>query len=582
MKIRSVSLQNVMSHDSSALELPARGIVTLSGLNGAGKSSLIEAVASVWGRTLRGTPIWRAGDAGTCEVRTSELEVQRRATAKGGGGLRWKAVGEADWRKFDTSAKANAELLRTLPLSFDQWRRSHVFSGADLAGFSRLGDVERKKLLDSFLGLDAVEGGIKACREQQATARRALDAAQTAVQLARQAVDQWAQAPIEPQPAPLEPQPRPVSPFEKGVSPPTLEDVQAAERAYDTATHESIKLLQVWPDDTLAEARIAAAQAAAGEEVAAQRLAAVEYGLCGECGRTYDSADVQAARDGCVAASTRFREAKQALDDALAAAQQFATQHRANIDAARAKAAEALAVSRKMSADLSGHAAYQERVAQWEEAETRAEAAHSERVAQWAERQAARGRAVSEAEDRLLDTEGAAMQAKVGLAELVVSDAVMGAVRTAMVGGALSGLEEVANAWLEFFQSPIRVKLHAGIASDRIGFELTGAGGGHGYEASSSGERRRVDAALLLAMVEIVSASTGVIGGTLWFDELFDTLDSEVVPYVCQALEHLAQARCVVVVTHRTDLLRNLSAAARFVVQGGSLHPADADGLALC
>ena len=56
MNVHEIRLTGFMSHDDTAVALPDRGLVVLTGDNGAGKSSLIEAVAvALWGKTLRGT-----------------------------------------------------------------------------------------------------------------------------------------------------------------------------------------------------------------------------------------------------------------------------------------------------------------------------------------------------------------------------------------------------------------------------------------------------------------------------------------------------------------------------------------------
>jgi DNA repair exonuclease SbcCD ATPase subunit len=568
-----------MTHVHSELALPSAGIVAISGLNGEGKSTLLESMSFVWARTLRGTPPWRAGQAGCIEVETEGFVVQRRATPKGGGGLRWKMQGEEDWKKFDTSAKANAELMKVLPMSYDQWRRSHVFSGADSLQFSRLGDVERKRLLDGFLGLDAVEQGIKECREEQAAKRRDVEAANLAHKLAEQTLQHWQSLPVELAPEAPVAEPEPELPEELVFdAPPTHAEICSKQEEHSQLMAEVAKVAlrtrEVPPDTTaLVQARIEHGNAKA-------RLAKVQGGLCGECGRTYGSADVQAAVDAERVASLRLHAENHTYEQAKRTAQEQATQARAEVAELQTKASAVLDVVMKMRELAAKEEACARDVRAWEQRAKRAQAAFEESVRKWQERSQAAGAQLRAARATEFDRACALEDAKAQLAELATADLMMAAVRATMLGGALSGLGEVANAWLEFFQSPIRVNLHVGVDSDRIGFDLTGAGGGHGYDASSSGERRRVDAAILLAMVEVVSASTGVIGGTLWFDELFDTLDSSVMAYVCQALEHLATTRCVVVITHRAELLRGLNAAARYVVQGGTVHVADREGVA--
>jgi DNA repair exonuclease SbcCD ATPase subunit len=148
------------------------------------------------------------------------------------------------------------------------------------------------------------------------------------------------------------------------------------------------------------------------------------------------------------------------------------------------------------------------------------------------------------------------------LAEMAVLSTVEGVlglkgVRAHVLSRALGGVEAVANSWLARIAGEglrLRLKPYAekadGGISDAISLEVEGAGGGEGYRAASTGERRRIDVALLLALSEVAAAAVGERPGTLWADEVFDGLDEVGVHAVCCALDALSAERAVVVITH--------------------------------
>jgi energy-coupling factor transporter ATP-binding protein EcfA2 len=56
-------LHPYVPHRDTHIELPDTGLVVVYGLNGSGKSSLVEAyAAAMWGRSLRGASAWRTED----------------------------------------------------------------------------------------------------------------------------------------------------------------------------------------------------------------------------------------------------------------------------------------------------------------------------------------------------------------------------------------------------------------------------------------------------------------------------------------------------------------------------------------
>lgn len=87
----------------------------------------------------------------------------------------------------------------------------------------------------------------------------------------------------------------------------------------------------------------------------------------------------------------------------------------------------------------------------------------------------------------------------------------------------------------------------------------------HGYPSESyggcsDGQRRRVDLAVTLALSTMAPAK-----GTLFLDECLDRLDKEGVRCTLGFLQHLAEQRCVVLITHHDELIKSVERAAHIV-----------------
>ncbi|NIV37092.1 MAG: hypothetical protein GWN58_48970 [Anaerolineae bacterium] len=125
--------------------------------------------------------------------------------------------------------------------------------------------------------------------------------------------------------------------------------------------------------------------------------------------------------------------------------------------------------------------------------------------------------------------------------------------RAHLLDEATGAIETIANTWLDTMNAPMRIRL--GVDSRlNVALEVDGVAGDQGYLGASSGERRRVDVALLLALADLAGSSTSREPGTLFLDEVFDTLDPNGVSGVCEVLDILGESRAAVVITHSDDL----------------------------
>lgn len=542
MNVQSVTLRNFMRHDDTQLALPSRGVVLVTGPNGHGKSSIIEAVSyGCWGRTLRGTdPLQAGATKGAVTVATDQVEVRRGRVGKKQA-FEWNKLGENPIA-YATNTKAQ-DALEEVVGSFDTWRRCYVFSSQDSAAFTLATDAERKRLLESLLGLDRFDPALTACRED-------LRAAQSAKLKAEGDVARL-QASLAAE------QQRVADATEALSLTGPLVDPDAL-KAEIKALGDKLKAVE----DDLAEvsgklaylAHAGAAHKAHAQEIQ-RRLAELASANCPTC----EQAIPQALRDRL---AQEVAQAQAAADQEIAHAAAEREELLAEQDEL---AAEKRVLGDRRMTKLADYRAALGRAQQQ---------AHQQRIL--AE---ATGRVntllsdLQAAQDALADAEGKVVL--LGAVEKVLG---LKGVRAHVLVSALAGLETVANTWLariaaaglKLRLTPYQEKTTGGVR-DSLALEVEGAGGGHGYKAASGGERRRIDIAILLALAEVARAAAGADPGTLWADEVFDALDSAGIADVAAVLAELAEDRCVVVISHNPELAEELNPVAHYEVHDGKL-----------
>jgi DNA repair exonuclease SbcCD ATPase subunit len=528
----------------TVVELPDRGIVLVTGTNGSGKSSLVEAVSwGGWGRTLRGEDPWRE-DTATCRTRieTREgLDIARNRT---------KSRTTVDWslatggeRTFETPTKAQQALEDEQLGPWDVWRRTCAFSSADASTFTMSSDADRKRLLEGILGLERFDEAVDQCRVELKALMGALDTSRATRTITQTRLDAEQRRRAE---------------SESLGAPPAGEDGSALEG-------ELTRLRKLaWDTDRdLNEARASLRKAdnAGAELDAALRamratLKAVRQDQCPTCSQSI----APALRD-------RFEQDYARVEH----------ERDAQVRAARATVADVEAALQELEAERT------QLVPRVTDVERRLATARATQVrrAQVDKIFADAGAAVVQLtrEVAALDAKLAEGATRVRTLEACARVLGMKGVRAHVLGAALGGLEAVANGWLgRLAGAGLTLTLKAyteqksGKIEDKLALEVEGAGGGKGYKASSGGERRRIDLALLLSLGDVAAAAYGrATGGTVFADEVFDALDADGTARAVEVLEELSRDRCVVVLSHSDALIGSLSPALHLRVTDGAV-----------
>lgn len=538
MNIRQLDLTGFTKHDDTRVELPERGLVLVSGDNGSGKSSLMEAVAwSCWGKTLRGADPWRSDDE-LCLARTwlhgRDLPIER-VRKKGKSLLSWSET------EYETATKAQEALEGSIGL-FDVWRRTHVFSSQDAAHFSLATDSERKRLLESILGLDRFDAALDACRADLKVAegnstRKVLEEGRLIARLAeveKRLIEHRAS--------------------QKDL-PPAVDVTRLRERVAELRGMAQ----KANREYRAAQAAISEAERAGGGhdynlQAAERQLSAIKNSRsCSTCGQGIPHDMIERLKSQVETEREKQSKHRAGVKEKVSNLRSHAAELEEEDISLRARCS-------KLEGELAAGESVQalrERIDQLvydterEHAELGGDVETVSRLACLAQKEVATLKAV----EHVLGLKG---------------------VRAHVLGRALSGVEAISNSWLAKIAGlglSVRLKSYkekkTGGVSDAISMEVVGAGGGRGYAAASGGERRRIDVALLLALADVATAARGVQPGTLFFDEVFDALDPAGIGAVSGALADLAKQRCVVVVTHVPSLAQALSPDVRLQVSEG-------------
>jgi recombinational DNA repair ATPase RecF len=540
------------------LALPARGVVLLSGDNGSGKSSLVEAVAwATWGRGLRRRPDgrsaspWLAGLPASVEVDAETFSARVARSARGtvtvAADLGCGAV------TYETSLKGYASIA-TVAGSIDVWRRSCVFSGADAAHFAAASDAERKDILEEMLDLGVFTAAATRAKQALSAAVAALARAREVVRI-RDEDERARLADLVRAPGRKVDEPIPsgdeyaMAALAGGV--PAVDAVLEADTRALAVAHDALAAESSYVCGLEATTRARIDFLDDGAARFAARLRAADRSLCEACARPITVGEQAAARAW------------------LAAEAEIAARERAELALVRRAHVAEIQVLRAAAADVADR--------------TRSAMDRARVVREWCRRADAAASA-----DRLrLDATERAMAAAVAAEEARrAARASAGAAaahrcalqaidgtRSAVFSAALRGLSAAANGYLRRLCARYRVSLEpvsrtkSGDERDKIALLVDGAGNGEGYSGCSAGERRRIDIAVLLAL----GAPSACRAGTLWLDEVFLHLDAAGKAGAAELVRELARDRCVVVVEHDDEFARGLRPDRHVRVERGRL-----------
>lgn len=542
MKVKSVKLKNFMAHDNSTLDLPDEGVVVITGHNGSGKSSFMEGVATgIWNKTLRGSKPWREGTKGGAVQVTTDRVTSVRKRSK----MEWK-YNDQKPTKFESTTHAQKALIDEVG-DYDVWRRTSVFSSSDVSHFTLATDAQRKRLIEQLLGLDRFDPAhakakeeLKALQAEYEQLDRSMFEAKTRYKSAKQKVED-AKGYIEQIPEAVD-----VSELLERVK------VVQAEGKGVKVQIESLDNKMQQNASKVDERRTAYLTAKAEYKVISDNAEHAEGGVCPTCGQEMTRNDeliVKLEQSKSVYKKTKeaFESISRQLEGLEAKARAKRNNYNDKLEGFRSELQDLKHRINASKANQNVRDSANQKL--WD-----------------AERE------VEEYRKQYTECKNRAEQVEVELEKMKLVERVLSTkgVRSYVLGKTLSGIEEVANAWLPRIASgDLRIKLSpysekkTGGVSDSISLEVIGVGGGHGYKGASGGERRRIDVAILLALSEIASASAGRESGTLWLDEVFDTLDEEGIECVCEVMNELAQDRCVVIITHSESLIKQLHGAQR-------------------
>jgi len=539
--VTKVSGRRFARWDDVDIELPRTGVVLVTGKNGHGKSTIVEAVAQgVWGQNLRGQPGWRVGEKSGVEIEFDGGHV-RRSVSKSKHVLTWQ-VGELGAAEFPTRTKSQAALDSHVG-SFQVWRHACTFHTRDASRFTGATDAERKRLLEEVLELDRVEQGYRRARDEVKQAERNEERCGHALQRAEVERDGLVRtrgtlaAEIE--------------------EVPDLEAMRAEGRKLKAAAEAAEAQAKIAQDKHIAALTSARTVQA---ELNAARVALADFErlgpTCEACKQGIDPGHADRVRGEMVAEIERLEAARTEADEAAERSKLAAQSANETMGEARS--------------------AYQDNIAEGRAA-VEAEKRNAARRAKLATIDAEIEKAEAAVDRAKLDLD-AAVKLRVELEAAASVLSYQGA-RAAMLSAAVRGLEDLANDWLaRLGLAGLRVKLDSqseaksGKVSDKISFEVKGAGGGLGYLAASTGEQRRIDIAVLLALGELAADSRGMSReSTLFVDELFDGLDDEGQEAVTVMLRELGEQRCVVVISHSAGLVHRLAPALHLIAKDGAL-----------
>ena len=529
MHIQRVYLENFGPHDSLDVNLPKHGLFLITGQNGSGKSTLVEAVSwAIWGKTLRGASMYRKKQH--CLVRVYlDYGVIERSRSKSGKGAVSFTDKAGKCTEFDTAADAQTALVQMVGAA-DIWRRTHIFSSNDPILFSSASDGDKKRLLETLLGLEKFDEALASCRKELVEANKEYGMAEMRLQGIETDVLRLTQN-VASHKESLDALTHGEAEKFVHTTQEAIDTNQAECQKEDKACRVEIQRLEQEKDDTK-EKFMRLVQVAKTKKEAVN---SIQGGECYTCGSSVPEANLRTLEKGAKEAALAVSAEKQQVNQELA-----------GIDANLAK----------YHADLAQIAGT---VGELHNARSQLKLKKSRGIMEDSLKRALKE--LSLQDKRAVKSEKDAAEKRKNVEILKYTEAVLGlkGVRAHVLSNALGGIESATNVWLgRISDKPMKIRLSA---SDKgvMALDVEGVGGGNGYKGSSGGERRRIDIALLLALADVAAGATHADPGTLFLDEVLDAIDDEGVGLLSSALREVASRRPIILITHSETLAHAVS-----------------------
>ena len=508
MQINSIAIRHYRRIESLELTLPDGAVTLITGTNGAGKSSILDAVAwCMFGRTLARDDPKPIPDDRTdlaVQVETPRVAVRRCIMANRAKTLDvWIMSDTGEWvpLQAETRTKLQAKLEDIIG-PYDTWRSSCVFTGDDLASsFAASTDKQRKQLLETMLGFNVFDDMLAKARKH---------AKAVGVELSQ-----------------------------------TI--AKHAELKGQATAMEA--LLGGWPDIEEITARFEQAQAeragaytayqAVNQELVELRQHASKLQWAASKAKT--DADIMGDDGTCVTCRQPIApDIKEKILSRVADAER---------DAASAAANPRMAdLEQQVTAML-------ERIRDLDSSigQLRMELTAAQGQVEAHERFDAVMRDLTLTGDEMAD-----LRVSEDAWKLLVSVLGWKGARTKLFGDVLAAVERLTNRYLAAMSRYMSVNM--AVHDDKLALTVQHEGQSvRGFMSCSSGERKRIAVALLLAMAEL---SPSARSAALWVDEAFDRLDAEGVAGVCRAVADVSTQRKIVIITHDDAIIDTLASTA--------------------
>lgn len=540
MHIKTIEIENCFKHSKSNVDLPDTGIVLITGTNGAGKSSLCDAVSyTLWGKTIRGTPPWRKdGSAGSMTISTPDLVVRREKPQSRAATLAYGPPNK-ELKSYGTPTKAQKDLDSQL-LDYGTWSKTSVFQADELGAFTKATDAERKRLIEKLTDSDRFDPALKKARDDRKDLNVKIRNSEKEV------------AVLEERLSGVEKRRRELEKDVKDIDIPKPVDEDALHRKLQKYK-KYIRSLKADINKTQTQLKnldSAEMQLRIEYRNAKAELERLDIDKCPTCEQVICEDKKQRLRDCTAAAERKFKDRHLANKDKKAELEDFLEESEEELASLEGKI-------RKIEDTILEASTLADRIKDLKEEKLKRE----ELLKKVYDLK-------KETTDRLELLEKSLAEHTAAINEVVACEQVLGlqGVRAHIVGEALGGIERMVNMWLSRFGkeamaiklSPYSEKSNTDALSDKISLTVLGCGDGYGYDAASRGEKRRIDVAFVLAFGEFAAAASGSKQGTLWMDEILDGLDDDGIEAVSESLNDLSQNRAIVLITHRQDLASSL------------------------